>query len=72
MKLSEKITEDHFQQEVTSNQAIRMLTAELVDFSYSAAEINEALHTIKNLVKKEVVASLDSQIETFKTFLSHV
>lgn len=70
--LAEKIQENILG-ETTSNSAIRALTTELsTPNNYSAAEINAALHTIKMLVKQEVVESLDKQISTFKHFLGHI
>lgn len=72
MKLKQQIIEDakDFNNEVTSDALISAFTSILSgDNTYTGKEIYEAQHHIKEVIKNEVVLSLDNQMNTFKHFL---
>lgn len=54
--------------EVSSDTLIRYFTNMVADNTFPVNEVHEVQQYIKNVVKKEVIADLDKQIETFKTF----
>ena len=55
--------------DVTSNQLISMFTDEVFHYSFTQKELHEAQHYIKEVIKNEIIADLDKQIDTFKHFL---